>query len=177
MESGNRIIFQKYIIRKASITDASCIWELLSQGILKRKAEGSNQWQDGYPNEQVVQQDIANGHGYVVINEYQHIVGYFALIFEKEPAYEEMKTDWLSNDSYAVIHRMATDQHKKVKGLASWMLLEIERIVRSKGINSIKVDTNYDNEAMLYLFTKLNYVYCGEVFFRGSPRKAFQKII
>jgi hypothetical protein len=30
---------------------------------------------------------------------------------------------------------------------------------------------------MLKLFEKLGYQYCGEVYFRGSARKAFEKVI
>ena len=40
-----------------------------------------------------------------------------------------------------------------------------------------KLDTNFDNAPMLKILDKLGYTYCGEVFFRGSARKAFEKIL
>ena len=45
--------------RKAFPSDASKIWEILQQAIFKRKKEGSNQWQDGYPNPEVIKKDIS----------------------------------------------------------------------------------------------------------------------
>ena len=44
-------------------------------------------------------------------------------------------------------------------------------------IFSIRVDTNYDNIPMLKLLAALEYQYCGEVYFRGSARKAFEKVL
>lgn len=173
MESSNRII--PLNIRKASVEDVFSVWHLLQKGIAKRKEEGSNQWQDGYPNESVVKNDIQSSYGYVIENDKDQLVGYFALIFDTEPAYEKLEGTWLSNQEYAVIHRLVTDPVHKVKGMAEWILLEIESIVKSKSVHSIKVDTNFDNGAMLHLFNKLGYQYCGEVYFRGSARKAFEK--
>lgn len=177
MEISGRIEDTTRIVRKASDTDVLSIWNILQQGIEKRRNEGSDQWQDGYPNREIVAGDIANGWAYIVENDKGEALGYFALIFEKEPAYEDIEGKWLSDFPYAVIHRMATDQKKKVKGLATWILLAIEKIVRTNGRKSIKVDTNFDNGAMLYLFEKLGYHYCGEVYFRGKARRAFEKIL
>ena len=52
---------------------------------------------------------------------------------------------------------------------------KIEEIAHNKGIPSLRADTNFDNAPMLHLFEKLGYKYCGEVTFRGTPRKAFEK--
>jgi hypothetical protein len=30
---------------------------------------------------------------------------------------------------------------------------------------------------MLKILDKLNYTYCGEIFFSGAPRKAYEKVI
>ncbi|WP_409450858.1 hypothetical protein [Epilithonimonas sp.] len=40
-----------------------------------------------------------------------------------------------------------------------------------------KVDTNFDNAAMLQILKKLGYTYCGEVYLAGSERKAFEKLL
>jgi hypothetical protein len=39
------------------------------------------------------------------------------------------------------------------------------------------VDTNFDNLPMLNIFEKLGYTYCGEVYFRGSARRAYEKVL
>jgi hypothetical protein len=42
----------------------------------------------------------------------------------------------------------------------------------SQNIKSVKADTNFDNLAMLKIFESLGYVYCGQVYFRGSAKKS-----
>ena len=164
-------------LRQANLSDADRIWEILQQAIQKRKEEGRNQWQNGYPNMTVVNNDISNGFGYVFTNNQNLIIGYVAIIDEIEPAYTAIEGQWLNDDPYIVIHRLAVAQDIKIKGLGTWAMTEIEKVAISKNIHTIKVDTNFDNVGMLRVFEKLGYHYCGEVYFDGSPRKAFQKII
>ena len=52
-----------------------------------------------------------------------------------------------------------------------------QELAISKNVYSIKVDTNFDNLAMLHIFNKLEYQYCGQVYFRGSARRAYEKIL
>lgn len=164
-------------LRQAILNDADRIWEILQQAIEKRKEEGSNQWQNGYPNLDVVKNDISNGFGYIIENDNNLIIGYVAIIDEIEPAYTAIEGKWMNDDPYIVIHRLAVAQDIKIKGLGTWTMDEIEKIAIIKKIQNIKVDTNFDNIGMLRVFEKLGYHYCGEVYFDGSPRKAFQKII
>jgi GNAT superfamily N-acetyltransferase len=163
-------------LRKAFIADLPSIWEILQQAIEQRRLDGSDQWQDGYPNEQTVTGDINNGNAYVLIEEQNHIA-YAAIIFEVEPAYTEIQGKWLTNEKYAVVHRVATANAYKGKGVATRLFTLIETLCLEKNIYSIKVDTNFDNVAMLKILDRLGYIYCGEVFFRGSPRKAFEKVL
>lgn len=164
-------------LRRASMEDLAVIWPLFEQGIEKRRLEGSEQWQDGYPNLQSISADIEKGYGYVCLDSEGEIVGYVATIFDIEPAYEILEGKWLTSGKYACIHRLVTSQEKKVKGLGAWIMREAEKIVMDRGIFSIKADTNHDNGAMLHVFNKMGYVYCGTVYFRGSARQAFEKVL
>lgn len=95
------------ILRKAVFSELPVIWDILKQAIEQRKQSGSNQWQDGYPNEQVVTDDITNGYAYVLVDN-DRIIAYAAIIFDVEPAYEVIKGKWLTNGDYVVVHRVAT---------------------------------------------------------------------
>ena len=167
---------QEYILRKAEISDKEVIWEMLQQAIQRRKNDGSNQWQDGYPNSETAVIDIKNDVGFVLEIK-GNIAGYAAIIFDIEPAYEVIEGNWLSNGKYAVIHRVAISEKFLGQGIAKNLFLEIANYVISQNISSIKVDTNFDNIQMLKILQRLHYTYCGEVYFRGSPRKAFEKIL
>ncbi|MFC2271557.1 MAG: GNAT family N-acetyltransferase [Capnocytophaga ochracea] len=161
-------------LRIAMPQDTPAIWAILSAAIERRKADGSNQWQDGYPNEEVIANDIAHQYGYV-LTEGDEILGYVALLINNEPAYEAIKGKWLINADFMVFHRVAISPDHLGRGLAKFLLQKIEEIAHNKGIPSLRADTNFDNAPMLHLFEKLGYKYCGEVTFRGTPRKAFEK--
>ncbi len=165
-----------YHFRKAEISETSRIWTILQQAILRRKEDGSNQWQDGYPNPEVVQKDIEKGEGYVLI-EGKSIIGYCAVLVNDEPEYEKIEGKWLTNDDFVVFHRVATAEKYLGKGFAKMMIKYIEDFALKNNIVSVKADTNYDNIAMLKIFEKSGYTLCGEVYFRGSPRKAYEKVL
>ena len=167
---------QKIVLRKATLEDQEVIWKILQQGIKRRKEEGSNQWQDGYPNTASIENDIEKNYGYVLESE-NKILGYAAVIFELEPAYEIIEGVWLSDEEYLVIHRVAVSEEYIGLGIATKIFQEIEKVAISNNTFSIKVDTNFDNIPLLKILDKLNYTYCGEVYFRGSARKAFQKLL
>ena len=162
--------------RKANIQDSLEIWEILQQAIERRRKDGSRQWQDGYPNPETVKSDIENGVGYV-LTDHHKIIGYAAVISNDEPAYNGIEGSWLTEGEFLVIHRVAVSDEFLGKGMARKIFQFIEKIAEEQGIHSIKVDTNFDNPAMLHLLEKLGYVYCGEVLMRGSARKGFEKIL
>ena len=165
-----------YRFRLAKNADSNQIWDLLQMAILRRKQDGSNQWQDGYPNMEVIKNDIQKKYGYLLtLNE--KIVGYCALLINDEPDYLNIEGQWLTIDNFVVFHRLAISEKFLNKGLAKKMVSHIEQFAISKNIFSIKADTNHDNTPMLKLFKTLNYSLCGTVYIRKSPRKAFEKIL
>lgn len=166
----------EYKFRKARQEDAAQIWDILQGAISRRKEDGSRQWQDGYPNPDVVQNDIAKGVGYVLTDN-DRIIGYSAVMINDEPAYAGIEGKWITNGDFVVVHRIAVSPDYLGKGLSAQIMKHIEGFALQNNINSIKVDTNFDNPAMMRIFEKLGYVYCGEVYFRGSARRAYEKVL
>jgi GNAT superfamily N-acetyltransferase len=165
-----------YNFRKASLEEQPAIWEILAQAIQRRKEDGSKQWQDGYPNPEVVREDIEKGHGYVM-TEGEEILGYVAVLINDEPAYADIVGKWQTDGDFVVYHRVAISEKHIGKGLSKVMLNFIDEFALQHGITSVKADTNFDNPKMMGAFEKSGYVYCGEVFFRGSARKAYEKVL
>ncbi len=164
------------ILRKAIQSELSAIWEIIQYAIEQRRLDGSRQWQDGYPNEASIQQDLDKGYAYVV-EENGAFLLYAAIIFDKEPAYEAIKGKWLSDGDYVVLHRVAASSLAKGKRVATTLFQMVEGLCLENKLYSIKVDTNFDNAPMLRILDKLNYVYCGEVYFRGGARMAYEKVL
>ena len=165
-----------YSFRKARTSEIPAIWDILQQAILRRKKDGSEQWQDGYPNPEVIQKDIDKEAGFV-LTEGETIIGYTAILINDEPEYAKIIGEWLSNDDFVVFHRVAISENHLGKGLAKKLLQCIEEFALSNKIYSVKADTNFDNIAMLKIFEKSGYSYCGKVYFRGGEREAFEKVL
>lgn len=165
-----------YQFRKANVSEIPQIWTILQKAILRRKADGSNQWQDGYPNTLIIQKDITKNAGYV-LTDGKSIVGYCSLLINDEPEYVNIQGKWLTNDDFLVFHRVAVAEKHLGKGFAKMILQHIEGFALSNNIYSIKADTNHDNIPMKKIFKSLDYTYCGKVYFRGSPREAFEKVL
>lgn len=163
-------------LRKAEIEDRDIIWNIIQQAIERRRQDGSTQWQQGYPNLDTVESDIAKDFGYVLTVNGE-IAVYTALLLNDEPAYSTIEGAWLSNGEFVVVHRVAIDEKFAGQGLTKKLFDHIEDFTREQGIQSVKVDTNYDNIAMLKILESKGYSYCGEVFLAGGIRKAFEKII
>lgn len=163
-------------LRKAETRDCDIIWDIIQQAIERRRIDGSNQWQQGYPNLGTVESDIEKGFGYVLTVDGE-IAVYTALILNDEPAYSSIEGAWLSNGEFVVVHRVAIDKKFAGKGMVKILFDHIEEFTRSQHIQSIKVDTNFDNLAMLKILEAKGYTYCGEVFLAGGVRKAFEKVL
>ncbi len=164
------------ILRKATPSEQNAIWEILQQAIEQRRRDGSEQWQNGYPNEQTVKNDIANGYGYVLVED-DSIIAYAAVIFDIEPAYTDIKGKWLTDGEYVTVHRVATSNAIKRKGMGTQLLQMIEELASEQKVYSVKIDTNFDNVPMLKIMDRLGYTYCGEVFLSGAPRRAYEKVL
>ena len=163
-------------LRKATQAELKTIWEIIQYAIDQRRAEGSDQWQNGYPNQTTIQEDLDAGYAYV-LDEDGVILVYAAIIFGKEDAYENIDGKWLTSNDYAVLHRVATSPKAKGKKAGTKLFQLVETLCLNNKVYSIKVDTNFDNMAMLKVLENLNYTYCGEVFFQNAPRKAFEKVL
>lgn len=165
-----------YNFRKATPSEIPAIWKILQQAIIRRKEDGSTQWQDGYPNPDVVKKDVEAGQGFVLTDK-NNIIGYTAILINDEPEYSKIIGEWLSNDDFVVFHRVAISEKYLGKGLSIKIIEFIEKFALENKIYSIKADTNFDNIAMLKIFEKSGYKYCGKVYFRASERKAFEKVL
>ena len=165
-----------YHFRKADATDISEIWAILQQAIIRRKNDGSNQWQDGYPNPDVVKNDIEKGYGYV-LTEGKNIIGYCAVVVNYEPEYLKIEGKWLTDSKFVVIHRLALSGNYLGKNLSKMIIEFVADFAIKNSIYSIKVDTNHDNIPMMKIFEKSGFSFCGIVHFRGSPRRAYEKVL
>lgn len=167
------------LFRKTTKEDIPGIMGIIRQAQEYMKAQGIDQWQNGYPNEAVFAEDIAKGYSYVM-EENGQIVGTIAIIFDGEPTYDRIyQGKWLTEDEpYAAIHRVAVDAECKGKGIAGAMICEAEKLCRERGVRSLKNDTHRDNLSMQRMQQKNGFVQCGIIYLQdGAQRLACEKVL
>ncbi len=163
-----------YIFRKATPADTDRAWEIILQAKALMASEGRRQWTDAYPAVVNISCDIANGEAYVLcVDDVQMVYG--AVVFSGEPAYEQIADKWLSHGDYVVVHRLAVADEARGLGLAQCFFNEVSALALSKGINSFKVDTNFDNAAMLHILDRQGFTLCGKITYPQGERLAFEK--
>ena len=133
-------------------------------------AENGNptQWINGYPQESLLQADMAAGRSYVCRADGK-IVGTFMYFEGIEPTYRKIDGAWTNDRPYGVVHRITSDGSVKGTGGAciDWAL---ERC------GNLRIDTHRNNHPMQNLLKKKGFSYCGVVWMEdGSERIAFQK--
>ena len=170
------------IFRRAEARDMDEISRVIAEARAFMRTLGIDQWQDGYPEPEVLQNDIEIGQLYV-ISEGERVRAVAALSLLPEKVYDGIEGDWLSGGDaqYLTVHRMAADDASRGRGFAARMLNEAERIARENGCAAVRVDTHRGNVAMRSFLEKHGYVYCGIVYYfvkRGDPvRVAYEKLM
>jgi GNAT superfamily N-acetyltransferase len=163
-------------VRKAVSSDTERILQIILQGKERMRLRGSKQWQDGYPAFENIADDIDNEFGYVLCAD-NIVIAYAAVIFSGEPAYDSIKGNWLSDGPYVVVHRLAVADEMTQRGIATLFMRKIEELSFRNNVFSFKVDTNFDNQYMQKVLTKLGFAYCGEIMYESGYRMAYEKIL
>ncbi|MGJ8744532.1 GNAT family N-acetyltransferase [Polaribacter sp.] len=139
-----------------------------------------DQWQNGYPNKEQIENDIKNNESYVVVNDENKIMATSMFTINPEPTYKIINGNWLIDESktYGVIHRLAIKKEFRKLGLATFIFNEFHQQLKTKKITSLKIDTHEDNLGMQSLIKKLGYTYCGIIYTTYSAKRlAFEKVI
>lgn len=167
--------------RRAQAADFDAIMELLDHARAAIRTLGIDQWQDGYPEPELIASDIEKQIGWVFADG-DAIAGYAVLLADPEPIYDALDGDWLtSGDRYLTIHRMAINDGYRRTGLSRQMIAFAEEQAQKHDLLSVRADTHRGNLAMRGLMRNCGYEICGEVVYSvclGDPiRVAYEKVL
>ena len=158
-------------IRKTLLSDLEATLKIYDDARKYMRAHGNlEQWADGYPAENDIKNDIADGNSYVVTDDKDTIICVFAFIKGPDITYREIfEGSWPNANDYYVIHRIAVSEHRK--GVASFVYNECLKIA-----GTIRIDTHRDNYPMQNSLIKNGFKYCGIIhLLSGAERLAYQK--
>ncbi|GAA0089182.1 GNAT family N-acetyltransferase [Clostridium perfringens] len=164
--------------RQAKISDLDQIVEIIELSKKYLKETKVDQWQDGYPAKEDLRRDIESGNSYVLTNK-DEIVATTVISLDGESTYNSIfNGEWITNEEYIVMHRVAVHDKYKGKGIFKELIKEAESLALNKGISSIKIDTHRDNISMQRAVVKNDFKKCGIIYLEeGSERIAFEKVL
>lgn len=165
--------------RLAGKRDIPAILSIIRQAQASIARLGIAQWQDGYPNREIFEQDIQREQCYIFLIE-KRIAGVMVVSFESEECYRALTGGkWLSELPYGVVHRMAVADAARSGGLAGQMMELAEICCLQNGVTSLRVDTHEGNLPMRKFLKKHGFTLCGTVDYGGPDGKriALEKLL
>ena len=139
-----------------------------------------DQWQNGYPNESIILNDIQNKESYVLKSKHEDLAATAMFSTKNEPTYSKIEGRWINpkQSIYGVIHRMAVAKNFRGQGMAKFIFNQCEQKLSEKKIPSMRIDTHEGNCGMQKLLKTMGYSYCGVIYLEnGDQRLAFEKLI
>ena len=155
-ENGESISGMK--IRKAKMSDISDIEAVYADAReLMRESGNPTQWGDEYPPSELVLADIEEGSLHVA-EEDGEILAVFYYSEREEKCYGEIDGEWLNDEPYAVIHRIAISKKARGRGVAGRCFDYCFSLHPN-----IRIDTHADNLPMQGSLMKNGFSLCGRI--------------
>ena len=167
-------------LRRAEMRDLIDIMRVVREAQAFMRTLDIDQWQDGYPGEDILRRDIVIGQLYV-IEDGGSIAAFAALSLLPELIYDTIDGAWRAPGKYLTIHRMAIDDAHRGGGSAAQILDKAYRLARENQCDCVRADTHRGNRAMRRFLEKNGFALCGEVSYpvdAGDPiRVAYDCIV
>ncbi len=169
------------LIRKTTKEDIKEIMPIFEEARKTIAALGIDQWQNGYPSEEVILADIEKDQSYLCELD-GRICGTFAMLEDGEPTYDKIfDGHWLTGDEsqdYIAIHRVAISVSSRGSGLSGRIIGYATDFAKQKRRKSLRIDTHRGNVVMRRMLEKNGFQHCGTIYLEsGDERVAYEKII
>ena len=168
------------VIRRSQCSDMDALRALFDEARGTIAALGIDQWQNGYPNDAVIREDIDRNRSFSVCLDGE-VCGTFALIIDGEPTYDEIfDGEWTepSHDCYFALHRVAVSLKWRGRGISSAIIEYAENEARQSKKRFLRIDTHKGNTVMRKMLEKHGFAHCGTIFLHsGESRVAYEKRI
>jgi len=155
-------------IRNARLDELGEIMEYYDKGRQFMRSHGNaSQWVNGFPQREILEEDIKLGRLYVAEDEGE-MMAIFAYILGEDPTYKRIDNgSWLNDEPYGTIHRLVSTGKKGgvTKYIFDWAL---EKCPNLRG------DTHTDNHVMQEAAEEYGFKMCGIIYLEnGDPRLAY----
>ncbi|MFC6207332.1 GNAT family N-acetyltransferase [Levilactobacillus tongjiangensis] len=153
-------------LRKARMEELDLVCDIIEDGKQQLADAGIDQWQDDYPNRNIIKGDIEDGRAVIYNSDDHETLGVAVINEAPDHAYDTMEGEWLRpSDKYVTVHRVAIFSHHQGKGYASQLFRDLfDYIAENHSTSdSIRIDTHRDNTKMQYLIEKFGFKRVGKI--------------
>ena len=165
------------IIRKANKKDLENIMKMYKSCVTGMLANDIDQWDDTYPNTEIISEDL-NAGTYYVSEIDGTIIGGINIDRNQDDTY--LALEWEDkSDSFLVVHRLGVKEEFWNKKIGKDLMLFTEDLVIEKGLKSIRLDTYSGNPKAMEFYRRLGYTELGSIDLKPEKEKyfCFEKII
>jgi len=161
-------------IRIGNIEDIIEIMNVIKNAVKDMEVGGIHQWDDVYPSDDVILNDINENNIYVSINEAGMIQGIIVLNEHQDTAYEAI--EWRYNSGrQLIIHRLCIHPNYQGKGIARMLIKFSENFGSEQKYESIRLDAFIQNIRACRLYEQSGYDKRGIVTFRKGDFYCYEK--
>ncbi|WP_369833269.1 GNAT family N-acetyltransferase [Companilactobacillus pabuli] len=142
-------------LRQAKLDDLPRIIDIIDSAKKTLKDRGVDQWQQGYPNKEILEQDIQEGISFVLMLN-GRVVGSAALQQGYDKNYQDMNSGAWDDDSdvtYSIIHRIAIEADHQGEHLSAALIQQLMTMSYYLGYRDVRIDTHPDNLVMQHIIT------------------------
>lgn len=159
--------------RKAVLTDLEMVWKIFTNAILHMDKQGIPQWDEIYPNKDIILDDIKNQQMYLVI---ENGVPISAVVLNEYQDEEYAALPWRYTDAKtAVIHRLCVSSTEQGKGWGKKTVQLAEQELLKLGYTCVRLDAFSQNPFALRLYESLGYEKAGDVQFCKGKFYCYEK--
>lgn len=160
-------------IREAELEDLNIIIDIFKNAINAMYNNNIHQWDEMYPTNLILEQDILKKQMYVGIKD-DTIVSVVVVNNEFDEQYKNGNWEY-DNERFAVIHRLCVNPTYQNQKIGKNTMLMIEDLLRKEGTQSIRLDAFSLNPFALKMYETLGYQKAGETNWRKGLFYLFEK--
>ncbi len=163
----------EYLYRKAEMQDFNEVTALFREAVEHLINNGIFQWDEIYPNEEVLLEDIINEEMYILKQD-NKLVACAVINEECDELYGS--ADWkYTEGKAAIIHRLCVHPKAQGAGNGKRMMQHTQALIKEMGYQAIRLDAFAPNHTSLRLYEGLGFSYAAEVQFRKGQFYLLEK--